>query len=71
MIDRNSTDRNESDEAKQPTHIAKVRHGTGKAAHYERIGVAWESDDGRSVYVRLQGTQIVADGFTLYPIEKR
>lgn len=51
-----------------PTHIAKVRNGTGDRATYERIGVAWAKEDG-SVYVRLYGTQIVASGFALYPAE--
>ena len=31
---------------KLPTHVAKVRHGYGKKATYERIGVAWRNDDG-------------------------
>lgn len=51
-----------------PTHIAKVRKGTGDRATYERIGVAWAKEDG-SVYVRLYGTQIIASGFALYPAE--
>lgn len=55
--------------ATPPTHIAKVRHGTGDRATYERIGVAWAKEDG-AVYVRLYGTQIVASGFTLYPAEE-
>jgi len=55
-------------EANKPTHVAKVRHGTGKKASWERIGVAWEGENG-SVYVRLYGTQIVSEGFSLYPID--
>ncbi len=49
----------------QPTHIAKMRRGDGDNATFERIGVAWQKDDG-SIYVRLHGTQIVSEGFTLY-----
>ena len=30
---------------KLPTHVAKVRHGYGKKATYERVGVAWTNDD--------------------------
>lgn len=52
-----------------PTHIAKVRTGQGDNASFERIGVAWAKEDG-SLYVRLHGTQIVSDGFALYPIEE-
>lgn len=51
-----------------PTHVAKVRHGEGRRATYDRIGVAWVKDDG-STYVRLYGQQIVSQGFSLYPIE--
>lgn len=49
-----------------PTHTAKVRHGTGETASFERIGVAWLKPDG-SLSVRLHGVQIVSEGFTLYP----
>jgi hypothetical protein len=52
---------------KLPTHVAKVRHGYGKKATYERIGVAWRNDDG-SLYVKLSGTQ-VASALTLYELE--
>ena len=51
-----------------PTHLVKMREGRGKNATYERIGVAWENEDG-SLYVKLHGTQIVDRGFTLYAIE--
>ncbi|SDE47824.1 hypothetical protein [Ruegeria marina] len=49
-----------------PTHVAKTRIGYGKKASYERIGVAWENDDG-SFYIKLYGTQVVSN-FTLYAI---
>lgn len=54
---------------RQPTHRAKYRHGKGKGATYETIGAAWFDDESGAVFVRLHGTQIVTDGFTLYPIE--
>src|SRR6202521_1090807 len=54
---------------RQPTHVAKVRHGYGKKATYERIGVAWRNDDG-SLYVKLSGTQVVS-ALTLYELEDR
>ena len=52
---------------KLPTHVAKVRHGYGKKATYERIGVAWRNDDG-SLYLKLSGTQVVS-ALTLYELE--
>ena len=54
-------------ERKLPTHVAKVRHGWGKKATYERIGVAWRNDDG-SLYVKLSGTQLVS-ALTIYELE--
>lgn len=53
-------------ESKLPTHIAKVRHGQGKQATYERIGAAWRNEKG-SIYVKFHGTQIVSD-FTLFEV---
>lgn len=53
-----------------PTHVAKIRHGQGKTASYERIGVAWVDPDKGTAYIRLAGTQVIGDGFTIYPIEK-
>lgn len=67
---RNSRNAGSGDgERNPPTHVAKVRSGSGNRASYERIGVAWESEDG-SLYVRLYGTQIVSGGFALYPIDE-
>ena len=56
-------------QAPVPTHVAKVRHGYGKKATYERIGVAWRNDDG-SLYVKLSGTQLVS-ALTLYELEDK
>ena len=44
-----------------------MRHGYGKKATYERIGVAWRNNDG-SLYVKLAGTQLVST-LTLYELE--
>ena len=52
-----------------PTHIAKVRHGYGKTASYEQIGVAWVNEKG-GIYVKLHGTQVVS-AFTLYVVNKK
>lgn len=59
----------EKPKANPPTHVVKRRQGEGEAATYERLGVAWAKENG-AIFVRLHGTQIVADGFTLYPIEE-
>jgi hypothetical protein len=56
-------------EARQPTHDVKLRRPNGEKATYERIGAAWGRDDG-SLFVRLNGTQIVSEGFYLFPIEE-
>ena len=58
-----------NDKPKLPTHIAKVRHGYGKKATYERIGVAWRNDDG-SLYLKLSGTQVVS-ALTLYELKDK
>ena len=58
-----------NDKPKLPTHVAKVRHGYGKKATYERIGVAWRNEDG-SLYLKLSGTQVVS-ALTLYELEDR
>lgn len=57
-----------SGNGKKPSHLVKLRHGFGKKATYERIGVAWLNDDG-SIYVKLHGTQVIGEGFTLYEIK--
>ena len=68
-----TTKNTQTNEARQngnsnlPTHVAKTRKGYGKKASYERIGVAWDNEDG-SFYVKLYGTQLVSN-FTLYKIE--
>ena len=62
-----TTDENQNG-ANKPGFLAKVRHGFGKKATYERIGAAWQNEDG-AIYVKLHGTQLVSQGFTLYPVE--
>ena len=68
-----TTENTQTQEARQngksnlPTHVAKTHNGYGKKASYERIGVAWENEDG-SFYVKLYGTQLVSN-FALYIIE--
>lgn len=66
---RNRTQQAPASGGNPPTHVAKVRTGQGENASFERIGVAWAKEDG-SLYVRLSGTQIISDGFALYPVEE-
>lgn len=62
--ERDPQDRNGNN---QPGYVVKIRHGFGKKASYERIGVAWLNEDG-SLYVKLYGTQVISQGFTLYAL---
>ena len=60
-----TADGRQNGERNQPTHIAKVRHGYGKKATYERVGVAWLNEEKGSIYVKLYGTQVLS-ALTLY-----
>ncbi len=63
------TNARSNDKPRLPIHVAKVRHGYGKKATYERIGVAWRNDDG-SLYLKLSGTQVVS-ALTLYELKDK
>ena len=60
----------ETGNGNRPTHVVKIREGHGKKATYERIGVAWENPEKGAFWVKLHGTQLVSEGFSLYPIEE-
>ena len=60
----------ETESGNKPTHVVKVRDGHGRKATYERIGVAWLNEETGSLWVKLHGTQIVEDGFSIYPINE-
>lgn len=64
----NATETREKEKGARPTHVAKVRHGYGKKATYEQIGVAWKTEKG-ALYIKLAGTQVVSQ-FALYEIEQ-
>lgn len=49
-----------------PDWIAKSRKQIGRTERLERIGAAWERDDG-GICLRLYGSQIVTDDIYLYP----
>ena len=54
MTYNNQNSRNDG-ESNKPTHVVKVRDGSGKKATYERIGVGWENEDDGSLYIRVHG----------------
>jgi hypothetical protein len=64
MSDLNQNTESEKAKGNPPTHIAKVRHGSGEGATYEQIGAAWMNEKG-AIYIKLHGTQLVS-GFSLY-----
>lgn len=64
MSDLNQNTETEKAKGNPPTHIAKVRHGSGEGATYEQIGAAWMNEKG-AIYIKLHGTQVVS-AFSLY-----
>ena len=68
MTETTKTSARGNNEPKLPSHIAKVRHGFGKKATYERIGVTFTNDDG-SFYLKLTGKQLIDRGVYLYALE--
>jgi len=69
MTTETNTTANETQNGnKKPDFYAKIRHGFGKKASYERIGAAWRTEDG-AIYVKLAGKQLVDQGFMLYEAE--
>jgi hypothetical protein len=62
-----TTDKSQNGNNK-PDYYAKLRHGFGKKATYEQIGAAWVTEKG-AIYVKLAGTQVLSQGFTLYEAE--
>ncbi len=53
-------------ENNRPDWVVKIPRGAGRQSRLERIGVAWNRDDG-GIGVRLSGTQIVDEDIYLYP----
>ena len=52
----------------RPDWIAKTARGYGRNSQLERIGVAWNREDG-GIGLRLVGTQVVDGDIYLYPNE--
>lgn len=52
----------------QPDWVVKTPKGIGRKQRLERIGAAWDREDG-GICLRLIGTQIVNEDLYLFPIE--
>lgn len=50
----------------QPDWIVKSPRGYGKNSYLDRVGVAWNREDG-GIGIRLAGKQIIEDDLYLYP----
>lgn len=57
-----------TDAGNRPNWVVKAPTGTGDKQRLERIGAAWDREDG-GVCVRLIGTQVVSQDLYIYPIE--
>ena len=62
----NQTRNAAQDTDNQPHFVAKIAKGAGRNSRLERIGVAWNREDG-GIGIRLSGTQIVGSDIYLYP----
>ncbi len=51
----------------KPTHIVRKKIWSGKRSEFETLGVAWEREDGKGLYVKLYGAQVVEGGFYVFP----
>lgn len=58
-----------SDNASHPNWIAKAPRGEGRKQKLQRIGAAWNRDDG-GICIRLYGTQVIPGDVYLYPNEE-
>ena len=68
----NDTTQNETQgkSRKRPDWVAKTQKGHGRNSYLERVGAAWNREDG-GICLRLIGTQIVAEDIYLYPNDQR
>ena len=55
----------EQSSGNRPDWIAKTPRGVGQQSKLERIGVAWNREDG-GIGIRLVGKQVVEDDIYLY-----
>ena len=55
----------QAENGNRPDWVAKTSKGYGRKARFERVGAAWNRDDG--ICVRLAGVQIVNEDIYLFP----
>lgn len=55
----------------KPSHVVKTRIGYGDNVRFMRLGLAYERPEGKGLYVRLTGKQVIDNGFYLFPIEEK
>ena len=65
---RNHTNQSNGENGKRPDWIAKSPKGYGRKERLDRVGVAWNREDG-GICLRLRGTQIVTEDIYLYPAD--
>lgn len=53
----------------QPDWVVKTPKGSGRKDRLERVGAAWDREDG-GICLRLIGTQIVNEDLYLFPIQE-
>ena len=69
MTTTNNQDRAPTQETdNQPHYVALTAKGESRKSKLERIGVAWNREDG-GIGIRLTGTQIIGSDIYLYPID--
>lgn len=68
MTTENVTENNQTEtvHGNKPDWIAKSPRGFGRNQRLERVGVAWNREDG-GIGIRLVGKQIVEGDIYLYP----
>ena len=66
------SDANENTKSKnKPSHVVKALQNAGRRdSYFERLGVAFDRDEGEGLYVKLTGKQVISGGFYLFPIEE-
>jgi len=55
----------------KPSHVVKTKTGYGENVCFIRLGAAYERPEGKGLYVRLTGKQVIDNGFYLFPIEDK
>ena len=61
------TKKTETENGKKPDWVVKTPRGYGRNSRLERVGVAWNRDDG-GICARLVGKQVVDGDIYLYPM---